>query len=62
MPQDDADTLAMEMTVRMVAARVGAAAGRPTAAEGRDTAGYLRALLDEVRRGLALDPLPPPDA
>jgi len=62
MPQDDADALAMEMTVRIVAARVAAAAGRPNAAEGREAAGYLRAVLEEVRRGLGLDPLPEPEA
>jgi hypothetical protein len=62
MPQDDADTLAMEMTVRIVAARVGAAAGRPNAGEGREAAAYLRVLLDEVRRGLGLEPLRPPES
>jgi hypothetical protein len=58
MPQDDADALAMELTVRIVASRVAAAAGRPNAGEGREAAAYLRVLLDEVRRGLGLEPLP----
>jgi len=61
MPQEDTDALAMELTVRIVAARVAAAAGRPNAVEGREAAGYLRAVLDEVRRGLRLDPLPEPE-
>jgi hypothetical protein len=62
MAQGDRDELAMEMAVRIVTARVAAAAGRPNAAEGREAAGYLRVVLDEVRRGLGLEPLPPPDA
>jgi len=62
MPDRDRDEVALEMAVRIVCARVGAAAGRPNAIEGRDAAAYLRVMLDEVRRALGLAPLPPPEA
>ena len=58
MADEDRETVAMEMTVRIMTARVGAAAGRPNAAEAREAAGYLRVLLEEVRRGLGLPPMP----
>ncbi len=58
MPDRDRDEVAMEMAVRILAARVAAAAGRPNAVEGREAAGYLRVMVDEVRHGLGLGPLP----
>jgi hypothetical protein len=61
MAETDPDTFAAELAVRIVTARVGAAAGRPNAAEGRDAAAYLRVVLAEVRRSLGLPPLPEPD-
>jgi hypothetical protein len=61
MAETDPDAYAAELAVRIVSARVSAAAGRPTAAEGREAAAYLRVVLDEVRRGLGLPPLPEPD-
>ena len=57
MPDRDRDEVAMEMAVRILAARVAAAAGRPNAVEGREAAGYLRVMVDEVRHGLGLVPL-----
>jgi len=50
----DHEVLASELTASIVAARVGAAAGRPTGAEGEEAAQYYRAMLIEVRRGLGL--------
>lgn len=50
----DHEVLASELTAAIVAARVGAAAGRPTGAEGAEAAQYYRAMLVEVRRGLGL--------
>src|SRR5262249_30519629 len=54
MADTDPDVFAMDLAVRIVSARVGAAAGRPNGAEGREAAAYLRVVLDEVRRGLGL--------
>ena len=53
----DHEVLASELTASIVAARVGAAAGRPTGTEGEEAAQYYRAMLTEVRRGLGLPPL-----
>lgn len=50
----DLDVLASQLSATIVAARVGAAAGRPTGAEGEEAAQYYRAMLAEVRRGLGL--------
>jgi hypothetical protein len=52
--QTDPEVLASQLTTTIVAARVGAAAGRPTGAEGEEAAQYYRAMLAEVRRGLGL--------
>jgi hypothetical protein len=49
---------AVEIASEIVAARVGAAAGRPTELEGRDTARYFDEILVAVRRGLGLPPRP----
>ena len=54
MPETDLSVLAVDLATRIVTARVGAAAGRPNALEGRDAAAYLREVLAEVRRGLGL--------
>jgi hypothetical protein len=54
MPDSDPSILAVELTTRIMAARVAAAAGRPNAAEGREACGYFREVLAEVRRGLGL--------
>jgi hypothetical protein len=59
--ETDPDVHAVELAVRIVSARVGAAAGRPNGAEGREAAAYLRVVLDEVRRGLGLPPVPESD-
>lgn len=65
MAHDDPQRLAAELAGQIVAARVGAAAGRPTADEGRDAAGYYRIILTETRRALGLaaivDPPKEPD-
>lgn len=53
----DPEILASQLTTTIVAARVGAAAGRPTGSEGEEAAQYYRAILAEVRRGLGLAPL-----
>ena len=50
------DILASRLATQIVAARVGAAAGRPNSAEGQDAAAYYRQVLGEVRRGLRLGP------
>lgn len=50
----DPEVLASQLTTTIVAARVSAAAGRPTGAEGQEAAQYYRAMLAEVRRGLEL--------
>ncbi len=62
MTPDDPQRLAAELAGRIVAARVGAAAGRPNLAEGQDAAGYYRIILRETRRALGLGPIvdPPP--
>lgn len=57
MAHDDPQRLAAELAGQIVAARVGAAAGRPTADEGRDAAGYYRIILTETRRALGLGPI-----
>jgi hypothetical protein len=50
---------AAELTAQIVAARVGAAAGRPNAAEARDAADYIRIVHAEVLRTLGVsDPGP----
>lgn len=54
MTPDDPQRLAAELAGQIVAARVGAAAGRPTLEEGKDAAGYYRAILHETRRALGL--------
>lgn len=54
MTTDEREQLAVELATRIVAARVGAAAGRPNAAEGRDAADYLRLIVEELRRLLSL--------
>ena len=45
---DDLKVKAAELTAQIVAARVGAAAGRPNATEGRDLAEYFRIVHREV--------------
>jgi hypothetical protein len=55
--QTEPEILASQLTTTIVAARVGAAAGRPTGTEGAEAAQYYRAVLDEVRRGLGLPPM-----
>ncbi len=57
MTQDDPNRVAAELAGQIVAARVGAAAGRPTADEGREAAGYYRVILAETRRALGLGPI-----
>ena len=63
MTPDDPERLAAELAAHIVASRVGAAAGRPNAAEGHDVAGYFRLVLRETRRAFGLpalaDPEPP---
>jgi hypothetical protein len=54
MTPDDPQRLAAELAGHIVAARVGAAAGRPTLEEGKDTARYYRVILHETRRALGL--------
>ena len=54
MTPDDPVRLAAELATTIVAARVGAAAGRPNALEGQDLAGYYRIVLRETRRALGL--------
>jgi hypothetical protein len=46
---------AAELTAQIVAARVGAAAGRPNATEARDAADYIRIVHAEVLRTLGVD-------
>jgi hypothetical protein len=60
MTPDDPDRVAATLAGEIVAARVGAAAGRPNVAEGRDAAGYYRIILDETRRALGLDAIVDP--
>jgi hypothetical protein len=54
MTTEERQRLAVELGAAIVAARVGAAAGRPNAAEGRDAAEYLRLIVDELRRCLGV--------
>lgn len=60
MTPDDPQRLAAELASQIVAARVGAAAGRPTLEEGKDAAGYFRVMLHETRRALGLAPIVDP--
>ncbi len=60
MPPDDPHRVAAELAGQIVAARVGAAAGRPNAEEGRDAARYYRIILTETRRALGLGPIVDP--
>jgi hypothetical protein len=57
---EDLEHRAVEIAAEIVAARVSAAAGRPTGAEGRDAAAYFDEVLGAVRSGLGLPPLTPP--
>ena len=57
MTPDDPQRLAAELAGQIVAARVGAAAGRPTPEEGKEAAGYYRVVLHETRRALGLGPI-----
>jgi hypothetical protein len=57
MSPDDPELRAAELATQIVSARVGAAAGRPNAAEGQDLAGYFRIVLRETRRSLGLPPV-----
>jgi hypothetical protein len=57
MAPDDPQRLAAELAGQIVAARVGAAAGRPTFEEGKDAARYYRVILQETRRALGLPPI-----
>jgi hypothetical protein len=57
MTPDDPELRAAELATEIVSARVGAAAGRPNAAEGQDLAGYFRIVLRETRRALGLPPI-----
>jgi len=50
---DDARIKAAELTAAIVAARVGAAAGRPNAAEGKDLAAYIRLVQREMLAALS---------
>ena len=54
MTLDDRERRAAELATDIVASRVAAAAGRPSAAEGQDLAGYFRIVLRETRRALGL--------
>ena len=54
---DDVNHRAVEIAAEIVAARVSAAAGRPTASEGRDAAAYFDEVLGAVRAGLGLPAL-----
>jgi hypothetical protein len=45
---DDQRQRAAELTAQIVSARVGAAAGRPNATEGRDLADYIRIVNTEA--------------
>jgi hypothetical protein len=60
MTHDDLERLAAEFATRIVASRVGAAAGRPNITEGLDAAGYFRVILTETRRALGLPALADP--
>lgn len=57
MAPDDPHRLAAELAGQIVSARVGAAAGRPSADEARDAASYYRIILIETRRALGLGPI-----
>ncbi len=57
MTPHEQEQMAAELATRIVAARVGAAAGRPNAMEGADAAEYFRLILAETRRALGLGPL-----
>lgn len=61
MTPDDPTLLAAELATRIVTSRVGAAAGRPNIAEGRDLSGYFRIVLGETRRALGLPPIQDPE-
>ena len=60
MVSDDLDHRAVEIAAEIVAARVSAAAGRPTGSEGRDVAAYFDEVLGAVRGGFGLPPLTTP--
>jgi hypothetical protein len=64
MTPEETQRLAAELAGTIVAARVSAAAGRPTFEEGKDAARYYRVILHETRRALGLAPItdPEPDA
>ena len=47
---------AAELTAQIVAARVGAAAGRPNATEAGDLADYIRVVQQEMMRALTGEP------
>ena len=53
---DDLNDRAAELTAKIVAARVGAAAGRPNATEARDLAEYIRVVQKEMLAALAGTP------
>ena len=53
---DDQRQRAAELTAQIVSARVGAAAGRPNATEGRDLADYIRIVNEEMLRALGPEP------
>ncbi|MDH3226678.1 MAG: hypothetical protein OEM67_06280 [Thermoleophilia bacterium] len=50
---DELRVKAAELTASIVAARVGAAAGRPNAAEGKDLADYIRIVQGEMLAALS---------
>lgn len=56
MADDTLELRATELAVSVLAARVAAAAGRPTLAEGMEAAAYLRIIRGEIRDGLGLPP------
>jgi hypothetical protein len=49
---DELRVKAAELTAQIVAARVGAAAGRPNATEGKDLADYIRIVQREMLEAL----------
>jgi len=53
---DDLKGRAAELTAQIVAARVGAAAGRPNATEGSDLADYIRIVQREMLSALSGEP------